>query len=59
MDSKWSVYATMVCSNSEDLYRLIDFLNRNLKDKDVIFGMAKSEQHPGKVQITIYRTDAT
>lgn len=49
----------MVCSNSEDLYRLIDFLNRNLKDKDVIFGMAKSEQNPDKVQITIYRTDAT
>lgn len=49
----------MVCSNSEDLYRIIDFLNRNLKDKDVIFGMAKSEQHPDKVQITIYRTDAT
>ncbi len=25
----------------DDLYTLVDFLNRNLKDKDVMFGLSK------------------
>ncbi|WP_243834918.1 YpmA family protein [Alicyclobacillus sacchari] len=57
LESKLHVYATHVCDKSEDLYLLIDFLNRNLKDKDVIFGLAKSEGSPDKMQITLYRTD--
>lgn len=41
---------------SDDLYVLIDFLNRTLKEKDVIFGLAKAKEE-GKCTVTIYRTD--
>jgi hypothetical protein len=35
---------------------LIDFLNRNLKDKDVIIGLSKHQEEEGKMLITLYRT---
>ncbi|MCY0876613.1 MAG: YpmA family protein [Firmicutes bacterium] len=41
---------------TDDLYVLVDFLNRILKDKDVIFGLAKAREE-GKCTVTIYRTD--
>lgn len=41
---------------TDDLYVLVDFLNRTLKDRDVIFGLAKA-QDEGKCTVTIYRTD--
>ncbi len=50
------IVAVKEVEGSTELYVLIDFLNRNLKDKDVIFGLAKADQ-PGKYTVTIYRTD--
>ncbi len=57
MDAKEAhmIIATKDVDASADLYLLIDFLNRNLKDKDVIFGLSKS-QEVGKFTVTIYRT---
>ncbi|MCI0184265.1 MAG: YpmA family protein [Acidibacillus sp.] len=56
MDQINRVLAVKEVEGSAELYVLIDFLNRNLKDKDVIFGLAKAD-HPGKYTVTIYRTD--
>ncbi|HHU69395.1 MAG TPA: YpmA family protein [Thermoanaerobacterales bacterium] len=30
-------------SINEELYELVDFLNKNLKDKNLIFGLTKGE----------------
>ncbi|WAH35150.1 YpmA family protein [Alicyclobacillus dauci] len=57
MEKGLNVIATHQCSKTEDLYLLVDFLNRNLKDKDIVFGLSKSDEHPEKMQITLYRTD--
>jgi hypothetical protein len=56
MDDKLTVIGTHVCTATEDLYQLIDFLNRNLKDKDVIIGLSKHQEEEGKMLITLYRT---
>ncbi|WP_109431161.1 YpmA family protein [Sulfoacidibacillus thermotolerans] len=56
MEQTNRVVAVKEVEGTAELYVLIDFLNRNLKDKDVIFGLSKSNQ-PGKYTVTIYRTD--
>lgn len=35
-----------------EMYKVVDFLNKTLKEKHVMFGLAKNEQ--GTVDITIY-----
>jgi hypothetical protein len=57
VDTKLHVIATHMCDKTEDLYLFVDFLNRNLKDKDVIFGLAKADDGSDRMQITLYRTD--
>ncbi|WP_082685524.1 YpmA family protein [Ferroacidibacillus organovorans] len=49
------ILATKDVAISDDLYQLIDFLNRTLKDLDVIFGLSKSKVEEGKYTVTIYR----
>ncbi|MEW6174050.1 MAG: YpmA family protein [Bacillota bacterium] len=39
----------------EELYKIIDFLNKTLKHKNVILGLTK-EKATGKMTITIYET---
>ncbi len=55
VDFRLNIIATHLCTATEDLYTLVDFLNRNLKDKDVVFGLSKSEEAEGKMVITLYR----
>lgn len=50
------VMGTQIVTATEDLYLLVDFLNRNLKDRGVIFGLSKLAEEPGKMLITLYRT---
>lgn len=38
-------------NEGEELYKVVDFLNKSLKDKDLIFGIRKNEN---KRIITIY-----
>lgn len=57
MDSKLHILATHICEKTDDMYLFIDFLNRNLKDKDVVVGMSKCHDNPDKFEITLYRTD--
>lgn len=36
---------------SPDLYKLVDFLNKNLKDKGIIFGLSKKDDKTMAVSI--------
>lgn len=51
------VIGTHVCTKVDDLYLLVDFLNRNLRDKEVIFGLSKHPEYDDKMLITLYRSE--
>ena len=55
MENKNTVVGTHFCTATDDLYQLVDFLNRNLKDKNVIFGLSKAQGDAGKMLLTLYR----
>ena len=55
VDKELQIIGTLVLTATEDLYRLVDFLNRNLKDKNVVFGLSKVQDDPGKMMLTLYR----
>ena len=40
MESKIEVLSTVKIQNSADLYKIVDALNRTLKEKDLMFGLA-------------------
>lgn len=37
----------------DEMYKVVDFLNKNLKEKKVMFGLTKDKEN-GKMTITIY-----
>lgn len=49
--NKLELLARKEISFNDDLYLLVDFLNKNLKQKGVIFGISKNED---KAIISIY-----
>lgn len=57
MDRSHGVIGATEITASDDLYRLVDFLNRILKDRELIVGLAKSQQKKDHMTITVYRTD--
>ncbi|WP_078596883.1 YpmA family protein [Evansella clarkii] len=48
--------ATVKVEKSGDLYKIVDSLNRTLKDRDLMFGLALDEQEENKMVFTIYKT---
>lgn len=52
-DDKLELKATLDIESNEELYKVVDFLNKNLKDRKVIFGLSKKGD---KMQISIYET---
>jgi hypothetical protein len=52
-DDKLDLKATIEVESDVELYKVVDFLNKNLKEKNVIFGLAKKN---GKMVISIYET---
>ena len=50
-EGKMQLKALLEVSAYSELYKLIDFLNKNLKDKDLIFGLAQVED---KMTVKIY-----
>lgn len=38
------------------LYEVIDFLNKSLKNKNIIFGLKKNTEDNNKISIYIYET---
>jgi hypothetical protein len=47
------VIAHKEMDSNPELYKLVDFLNKNLKEKNVIFGLAMKDE---KMTVTIYNT---
>lgn len=40
----------------EDMYQIVDFLNKTLKDRQLMFGL-KKEEETGKMIITVYEVE--
>ncbi|RJX16640.1 MAG: DUF4264 domain-containing protein [Ammonifex sp.] len=47
--------ATRSFGESDELYRVVDFLNKTLKHKKVLFGLTKDGK-TGEMMISIYET---
>jgi len=47
------IRAVIELDNNLELYKLVDFLNKNLKEKGLIFGLTKVHE---KMKITIYNS---
>jgi hypothetical protein len=56
MESKIEVVSTVKIQHSPDLYKIVDALNRTLKQKDLMFGLALDQEDKNKAIFTIYRT---
>ncbi|MCM2531847.1 YpmA family protein [Neobacillus ginsengisoli] len=56
MESKIEVLSTVKIQHSPDLYKIVDALNRTLKEKDLMFGLALDQEDKNKAIFTIYRT---
>jgi hypothetical protein len=56
MESKIEVLSTVKVQYSSDLYKIVDALNRTLKQKDLMFGLALDQEDQNKAIFTIYRT---
>ena len=56
MERKIEVLSTVKIQQSPDLYKIVDALNRTLKEKDLMFGLALDQEDQNKAIFTIYRT---
>ncbi|MCP8968784.1 YpmA family protein [Ectobacillus ponti] len=56
MEKKIEVLATTRVQYTSDLYKVVDILNRTLKERDVMFGLALDNQDKDTAVFTIYRT---
>jgi hypothetical protein len=56
MESKIEVLSTVKIQHSPDLYKIVDALNRTLKENDLMFGLALDQNDQNKAIFTIYRT---
>ncbi|MBU8879068.1 YpmA family protein [Bacillus sp. FJAT-29790] len=56
MESKIEILSTVKIQKTPDLYKIVDALNRTLKEKDLMFGLALDKDDQNKAIFTIYRT---
>ncbi|MCA0985748.1 MULTISPECIES: YpmA family protein [Bacillales] len=56
MESNIEVLSTVKVTKSLDIYKIVDALNRTLKERDLMFGLALDEEDQEKMVFTIYRT---
>jgi hypothetical protein len=56
MEKKIEVLSTTRVGYTSDLYKIVDSLNRTLKEKDLMFGLALDEKEKETAIFTIYRT---
>ncbi|MBM7569855.1 YpmA family protein [Aquibacillus albus] len=56
MNNKIETLSTVKVQHSDDLYKIVDSLNRTLKEDDLMFGLALDEEDHEKAIFTIYRT---
>lgn len=48
MENKIEILSTVSVEHSEDLYKIVDLLNRTLKRDDLMFGLALDEEEDRK-----------
>ncbi|MCR6110692.1 YpmA family protein [Bacillus sp. A301a_S52] len=48
--------ASVTIERSDDLYKIVNSLNRTLKKRDLMFGLAVDETNKKKMIFTIYET---
>ncbi|MDR4435467.1 YpmA family protein [Bacillus tequilensis] len=56
MESKIEILSTITVEHSDDLYKIVDTLNRTLKRDNLMFGLALDEENKNQAIFTIYRT---
>ena len=56
MDSKIEVLTTVRIKYNQELYKVVDALNRTLKEEDLMFGLALDKKDQETAIFTIYRT---
>ncbi|GGC87509.1 DUF4264 domain-containing protein [Thalassobacillus devorans] len=56
MGNKIETLSTVKIKNSDDLYKIVDTLNRTLKEENLMFGLALDEDDQDTAVFTIYRT---
>ncbi len=56
MTNKLETLSTVRIQKSDDLYKVVDTLNRTLKDQNLMFGMSLDEDDDETAVFTIYRT---
>ena len=49
-----NIIGVMEFNEYEEMYKIVDFLNKNLKDRGLIFGLTKEN---GKDKLLIYDSD--
>ncbi len=52
-EPKLEIIANKSFACYSDMYKVVDFLNKTLKEKNLIFGLTKKDE---KMTITIYET---
>jgi hypothetical protein len=53
MDDKLELKSVLEVEENPELYKIVDFLNKNLKEKKLLFGLTKKSN---KMAISIYET---
>ncbi|RWZ60294.1 DUF4264 domain-containing protein [Halobacillus fulvus] len=56
MDNKIETLSTVRIKKSDDFYKVVDTLNRTLKDQNLMFGLALDDEDDETAVFTIYRT---
>ncbi|BAB05412.1 YpmA family protein [Halalkalibacterium halodurans] len=56
MNSKVELISTVKIDKSKDLYKIVDALNRTLKEDDLMFGLSLDKKDEEKMVFSIYRT---
>ncbi|MCP3030722.1 YpmA family protein [Halobacillus sp. A1] len=56
MANKIETLSTVRVQKTDDLYKIVDTLNRTLKEENLMFGMALDEDDRDTAVFTIYRT---
>jgi Protein of unknown function (DUF4264) len=56
MENKMEVLSTVKVKNGSDLYKIVDSLNRTLKEKDLVFGLSLDKENQDMAVFTIYRS---
>lgn len=55
LDDKLEIIATKTFKPYDEMYKVVDFLNKNLKDKRIMFGLTRDNES-GNLSISIYET---